>query len=51
MVLILTKDTKDYNLKRHYLQKHAAKFDVYRGVLCKDKIAELKNVSTISTKS
>ena len=33
---------KDYNLKRHYMQKHAAKFGSYRGVLCKDKIVKLK---------
>lgn len=35
---------KDYNLKGHYLQKHAAKFDAYQGMLCKDKTVELKSV-------
>ena len=33
---------KDYNLKRHYIQKHAAKLKAYEGLCCKDKIAELK---------
>ena len=33
---------KDYNLKRHYLQKHAARFDAYQRTLHKDKITELK---------
>jgi len=35
---------KDYNLKRHYVQKHIAKFDAYEGMFCKDKIMELKKV-------
>ena len=35
---------KDYNLKRHYMQKHAAKFNVYKGLHHKDKIVELKKV-------
>lgn len=34
--------SKYHNLKRHYFQKHAAKFDKYQGTLCKDKRAELK---------
>ena len=33
---------KDYNLKRHYMQKHAAKFSVYDRLCHKDKIVELK---------
>ncbi|XP_041419118.1 general transcription factor II-I repeat domain-containing protein 2-like [Xenopus laevis] len=33
---------KDYNLKRHYMQKHAAKFSVYQGMCRKDKAMELK---------
>jgi hypothetical protein len=33
---------KDYNLKRHYTQKHAAKFSAYQGMCRKDKITELK---------
>lgn len=28
---------KDYNLKRHYMQKHAAKFHAYQGMFRKDK--------------
>ena len=39
---------KDYNLKRHYMQKHAAKFDAYEGLCCKDKIAELKKVCLLN---
>lgn len=34
---------KDHHLKRLYLQKHAAKFGAYHGMLCKDKIDKLKN--------
>ena len=33
---------KDYNLKRHYVQKHAAKFNAYEGLCPKNKTAELK---------
>jgi len=33
---------KDYNLKRHYLQKHATKMDSYQGFFRKQKILELK---------
>lgn len=33
---------KDYNLKRHYLQKHATKMDSYQGIFRKQKILELK---------
>lgn len=33
---------KDYNLKRHYSQKHATKYDAYLGICRKDKITELK---------
>ena len=33
------------------MQKHAAKFAVYQGMLYKDKIAELKKKSVTSTKS
>ena len=40
---------KDYNLKRHYMQKHAAKFNAFEGLCCKDKIVELKK-SVFSTK-
>lgn len=40
---------KDYNLKRHSMQKHAAKCDAYWGLLCKDKTAEMKKTVT-STK-
>ena len=35
---------KDYNLKRHYMQKHATKFNAYEGLCRKDKIVELKKV-------
>ena len=38
---------KDYNLKRHYIQKQAAKFNAYQGMLQKDKTAELKKVSNL----
>ena len=31
---------KDYNLKRHYMQKHAAKFNEYEGLCDKDKWTE-----------
>lgn len=30
------------NLKRSYSQKHAAKFDAYQGMFCKDKLVEQK---------
>ena len=33
---------KDYNLKRHYMQKHAAKFNAYVGLCRKDKIVDLE---------
>ena len=33
---------KDHNLKRHYMQKLAAKFNAYQGMLCKNTIEELK---------
>ena len=33
---------KDYNLKRYYMQKHAAKFNAHQGMFCKYKIVELK---------
>ena len=33
---------KDYNLKRHCIQKHAAKFDAYKGMFHEDKIVELR---------
>ena len=33
---------KDYNLKRHYMQKYAAKFNAYKGLCHKDHIVELK---------
>lgn len=33
---------KYYSLKRHYLHKHAAKFDAYKGMFHEDKIVELK---------
>lgn len=33
---------KDYNLKRHYVQKHDSKFGKYQGECRKDKILELK---------
>lgn len=33
---------KDYNLKRHYGQKHAAKLDAYQVMFHKDKIVDLK---------
>ena len=39
---------KDYNLKRHYMQKHATKFNAYEGLCRKDKIAEL--IKSLSTK-
>ena len=35
---------KDYNLKRHHMQKYTAKFSAYQGMLCKDKMEELKTV-------
>ena len=38
---LICKEIKDYNLKRHCIQKHAAKFDAYQGMLHKDKILEL----------
>ena len=41
---LICKEIKDYNLKRHCIQKHAAKFDANQGMLHKDKIAELKKV-------
>ena len=34
--------SKDYNLKRHYTQKHTARFSQYQGMGSKNKIAELK---------
>ena len=33
---------KDCNLRRHHVQKHAAKFDAYQGMFCKDKTVKLK---------
>jgi len=33
---------KDYNLKRYYMQKHAAKLNACQGMLSKDKAAELR---------
>ena len=39
---------KVYNLKRHYMQKHAAKFNVYEGLFCKDKIEEVKKVCLLN---
>ena len=33
---------KDYNMKRHYTQKHTAMFGQYQGMCCKNKIVELK---------
>ena len=39
---------KDYNLKRCYLQKHAAKFNVYQGMLHKERSGTEKGL--ISTK-
>ena len=33
---------KDSNLKRHHMQKHAAKFSVHNRLCFKDKITELK---------
>ena len=30
---------KDYNLKKHYTQKHSVKFIAYQGMCRKDKIA------------
>ena len=41
---------KDYNLKRHYMQKHAAKFNMYEGLCHKDKTAGLKKKPGFSTK-
>lgn len=42
---------KEYNLKRHYIQKHSAKYNVYLGICCKDKISELRKVCVFSTKA
>lgn len=33
---------KEYNLRRHYMQKHAAKFEAFQGMIRKDKVAELR---------
>jgi len=33
---------KNYNLKRHYTQKHAITYDVFIGICRKNKITELK---------
>ncbi|XP_023227897.1 general transcription factor II-I repeat domain-containing protein 2A-like [Centruroides sculpturatus] len=33
---------KEYNLRRHYAQKHASKFDAYQGMCRKDKVMVLK---------
>jgi hypothetical protein len=38
--------SKDYNLKRHYKQKHAEKFNIFQGTLRNEKIAELKKSLT-----
>lgn len=38
---------KDYHLK-NYLQKHAAKFGAYQGMLFKVKTVELKNVCHVN---
>ena len=35
---------KDFNLKRYKMQKHAANFDAYEGMLHKGKIAVLKKI-------
>lgn len=37
---------KEYSLKRHYRQNHAAKFKAYQGKFCKDKVTELKKGQT-----
>ncbi|KOC58986.1 General transcription factor II-I repeat domain-containing protein 2, partial [Habropoda laboriosa] len=39
---VFTPVFKEYNLKRHYAQKHASKFDAYQGMCRKDKVAVLK---------
>ena len=39
---------KDYNLKRQYIQKHAAKFSACEGLCCKDKIVKLKKVCLLN---
>ena len=33
---------KDYNLKRLNMQKHAAQFYAFQGMLCKDEIGKRK---------
>lgn len=33
---------KEYNLNRHYVQKHASRFDTYQGMIREDKVAELR---------
>ena len=33
---------KEYNIKRHYCTKHAAKFDGIEGQICFDKIEQFK---------
>ncbi|XP_067123968.1 general transcription factor II-I repeat domain-containing protein 2-like [Centruroides vittatus] len=33
---------KEYNLRRHYAQKHASKFDAYQGMCRKDQVMVLK---------
>lgn len=37
---------QDYNLKRHNMQKHAAQFYAFQGMLCKDEIEKLKSVTS-----
>ena len=39
---------KDYNLKRYYMQKHAAKFNEYEGLCDKDKIVGLIKVCLLN---
>lgn len=34
---------KDYNLRKHCLQKHTVRFNAHQGILHKDKTVELKN--------
>lgn len=40
---------KDCTLKRRCMNKYTAKFSAYQGMLCKDKIAGLKNVCHLNS--